>query len=102
MARNIFDIGDAPKFTATFYLAGTTTPADPDTVTFVWRTSAGVETSYVYGTAAEVTKSSTGVYVFAAPTVTAQGKHVCRAKGTGLTAAGERAVAVRRSSFATP
>lgn len=103
MATNTFDIGDAPKFTASFYLAGGTTAADPDTVTFLWRTAAGVETDYVYGADAEVTKTATGVYAFAAPTITTQGKHVCRVKSTGgLTAAAELAVAVRRSSFTTP
>ena len=100
--NNTFDIGDAPKFTASFYLAGGTTAADPDTVTFLWRTAAGVETDYVYGTDSEVAKTATGVFTFAAPTVATQGKHVCRVKGTGLTAAAELAVAVRRSSFATP
>ncbi len=38
------------------------TDVDPTTVTFKTRSPCGVETSYVYGTDAEITKSSVGDY----------------------------------------
>lgn len=41
--------------------------ADPATLTVKLRAPDGTQTSYVYGTAAEVTRSSAGVYVFASP-----------------------------------
>jgi hypothetical protein len=94
-------IGQQSTATASFYDdAGTLT--DPSTVTFLWRTAAGVETDYVYGTDAEVTKTSTGVYAFVAPTYAASGKHVVRVKSTGLVAASELAIGVQRSSFTAP
>ena len=102
MATRTFDIGDRPRFTATFKLAADDTVTDPSTVTFMWRTSAGVETSYVYGTDGEVSKSSTGVFVFTPPTIALTGPHTCRVKSTTVTTAGELAVGVRRTAFATP
>jgi len=102
MATNTFDIGDRPTYTATFKLTVGDAVTDPSTVTFIWRTSAGVESSYVYGAAAEVAKSSTGVFTFTPAAVAAHGKHVCRVKSTSPTAAAELAVAVRASSFTTP
>ena len=102
MASNTFDIGDRPKYTATFSQASDDTVVDPSTVTFLWRTAVGVETSYVYGTDTEVAKTSTGVYTFSPPVIAAQGKHVCRVKSTTPNTAAELAVAVRRSQFTTP
>jgi hypothetical protein len=102
MANTTYDIGDKPVFTAKFYDTSDVL-TDPSAVSFIWRVPAGTETTYVYGTASEVTKSATGIYVFAAPTITVQGRHVARAKGTsGLVAAGEYAVAVRPSLLTTP
>lgn len=99
MATTTFDVGDKPTFTASFYNTADTL-TDPTTVVFTWRTSAGVETSYTYGTDSEVTKSSTGIYVFAAPTIAAAGPHYCRAKGTaGLVTAGVLGVGVRANKF---
>jgi hypothetical protein len=101
MPNTTRQIGQQSTATASFYNdSGTLT--DPSTVTFLWRTAAGVETSYVYGTATEVTKLSTGVYQFVAPAYAAQGKHVVRVKSTGLIAANELAIGVQRSSFTTP
>jgi hypothetical protein len=96
-----FDVGDKPVFTATFKNTAEAL-TDPSTVIFIWRTPAGVETSYTYGVDSQVTKTSTGVYAFAAPTVAASGRHWCRAKGTaGLIAAAEYPIQARISAFTT-
>jgi hypothetical protein len=101
MANTTFDIGDKPVFTAKFYDTADTL-TDPSAVVFRWRTPAGVETAYTYGTDSEVAKTATGIYTFTPPTIAAQGKHTVRAKGTaGLIAAAELAVAARASSFTT-
>ena len=97
-----FDVGDQPTFTATFKLTADDTLADPSTVTFMWRTPAGTETSYAYGSAGEVAKTSTGVFTFTPPVIAARGPHVCRVKSTGLVAADELVVTARRSEFTTP
>lgn len=101
MANTTRQIGQQSVATATFRNdAGTL--ADPSTVTFLFRTSAGVETDYVYGTDSEVTKTSTGVYEFTAPTYASTGPHYIRVKSTGLVAADELAIGVRLSKFTTP
>lgn len=41
--------------------------ADPDTLTVILRAPDGSQASYVYGTDAEVTRESVGVYVFRSP-----------------------------------
>ena len=76
---------------------------DPTTVTFMWRTPAGTETSYVYGVASEVARDAVGVYRFTAPIIAARGPHACRVKSTGAAvAAAEIVVTARRSEFTTP
>ena len=103
MATNTtYQIGQQITWTGEFKNnAGTL--ADPDDVTFVWRTPAGVETSYTYGDDAQVTKTATGVYEFESPTVTVAGQHVCRVKSVdGFATATETAVSVRASKFTTP
>ena len=97
-----FDIGDQPVYSVTFTsAAGAVT--DPSTVVWLYRNAAGVETSYTYGVASEVTRVSTGVYEFTVPTITAAGQHAVRAKGTaGLITAVEQAFKVRPSAFTSP
>lgn len=102
MATQTFDIGDQPRYTATFSRVSDDTAIDPSTVTFMWRDSAGTETSYVYGTATEVAKTSTGIYTFTPPTIAMVGPHTARVKSTTPNTAGELVCAVRRSKFATP
>ena len=94
-------IGQQSVATATF-TDDVGSPVDPSTVTFLWRTSAGVETDYVYGTDTEVTKVSTGVYEFVAPVYGVTGPHQVRVKSTGPATATELAIGVQRSRFATP
>lgn len=54
-------VGDLARISAEFRnLAGTLT--DPTTVSFKYRTPAGVETTFVYGTDPEVARASTGSY----------------------------------------
>ncbi len=101
MANTSRQIGQQSVVTATFRNdAGTLT--DPSTVTFLWRTSAGVESSYVYGTATEVAKTSTGIYTFTAPTYAVVGPHQVRVKSTGPATADELAIGVQRTRFTTP
>ena len=97
-----FDVGDKPVFTATFKDPADTL-TDPTTVVFLWRTPAGTETDYIYLTDSEVTRSSVGVFVFNAPTITVAGSHYCRAKATaGLIAAAELGIGVSASKFTNP
>ena len=97
-----FDIGDQPIYSVTFTnTAGVV--ADPSTVVWLYRTPAGVETSYTYGASVSVTRVSTGVYEFTVPTITAAGSHAVRAKGTaGLVTAVEQEFRVRPSNFTSP
>lgn len=54
-------VNDQIRWTVTFATeAGAAT--DPQTVTYKATSPAGTTTSYVYGTASEVTKTSTGIY----------------------------------------
>ena len=58
-----YDIGDLVTLTGTFTDAPTNgTVHDPTTVSVTIREPDGTATTYVYGTDAEVTKASTGVY----------------------------------------
>jgi hypothetical protein len=81
--------------------AGTLT--NPTAVTYRLLAPGGTETAYVYGTAAEVTRTATGLYVLTVQLNTA-GEWWCRAEGTGAVAAVDelvRCVVVTESHFAT-
>jgi hypothetical protein len=86
--EQVYEVGDAPVITATITnLAGTA--ADPTTVTFNLRAFSETEsTSYVYGTDAEVTKTGTGVYVFAVPQLTSSGRRFVHLLGEGAVEVG--------------
>lgn len=58
---NIYDIGDQVRCTGSFTDVNGSA-FDPDVIRFKCQTPAGVATTYVYNTDAEVIKSSTGVY----------------------------------------
>lgn len=75
------NVGQEWTATATFTDANSTV-ADPTTVTFWVKDPAGTVTSYVYGTDAEATKSSTGVYVLTIELATA-GKYRAGVTGDG-------------------
>lgn len=80
-------INDQIRWTVTFAAeAGTAT--DPTTVTFKATNPAGTTTSYVYGTASEVTKTGTGVFKFLLTLATA-GPWQFAAIGTGAVAKSE-------------
>lgn len=53
-------VGASRRFSCTFKVSGTLT--NPTTTTAVVKDPAGTETSYVYGTDAEVVRSTTGTY----------------------------------------
>lgn len=103
-----FQIGQQLTFTAEFRAApiapatvGTLT--DPAEIVFRWRTPAGIETSYTYGTDSEVQRASTGIYTFTAPTIARRGNHFCRAVSTaGLIAATETLASAIATHFAQP
>lgn len=56
-----YQVGDLARLTATFRDVDEAL-VDPTTVTFTWRTPAGVEASYVYETDDDLVSDSTGVY----------------------------------------
>lgn len=72
--------------------------ADPTTITMRWRVAGGVETSWVYGTNAEVVKDSTGVYHADIP-ITTVGLHYYQWEGTGAVATVEGETFMVTSNF---
>ena len=76
--------------------AGTLT--DPTTVSLRWRVAGGLETTWVYGTDAEVVKDSVGVYHADIPVIAA-GLHYFRWKGTGAVTAAEEGTFTVATSF---
>lgn len=88
MTTTTIYLNDETSWSVTFAPAATGTPTDPTTVTFKATSPAGTTTSYVYGTAAEVTKTSTGVFkLLLAPG--AAGPWQYAAIGTGAVAKSE-------------
>jgi hypothetical protein len=84
-----YEIGDAPVVTIlTKNISGTLT--DPTTLTVHLQRSGAASTSYVYGTAPEVTRSTTGTFAFAVPTIAGAGYHQIRVVATGAVAAAEQ------------
>lgn len=77
-----FVIGQEITSTVTFRNRSTGALVDPTTVTWIIRTPAGIETSYVYGVASQVTKTTTGTYVGTIQ-VLGEGIHTSRWNGTG-------------------
>jgi hypothetical protein len=74
---------------------------NPTTVTFTVQAPSGVETSYVYGTDSEVTRSSTGIYRMTLQLNTS-GEWYCRVVGTGTVEACDETlqpINVRTSRF---
>jgi len=91
-----YDIGDGRRFTAT-YTDIDGAAADPTTVTVRIREPDGTVTAYVYGTDAEVVKSTTGVY-YVDWTFNQTGRHQVRWEGAGdVTTAQQTEVYVRRT-----
>ena len=72
---------------------------DPTTVSLRWRVAGGVETTWVFGTDAQVVKDSVGVYHADIP-VTLPGLHYFRWAGTGTVTAAEESTFNVTTSFA--
>lgn len=75
---------------------------DPTTITLKIQTPAGVETSHVYGTDPDVSRSGAGVYAYPL-TFTESGIYTIRWVGTGaVVKADEETIPVRPSRFENP
>jgi len=97
---DVYDIGDMPRFSAAFAVAGVAT--NPGAVKFKWRTPAGVETTYVYATDPEVVRASTGNY-YVDLLLDEPGTWTIRWVSAGTcTSADEVRVRVETSAFTTP
>lgn len=95
---NTYDIGDVVRCSVAFTNAAGTA-IDPSVVRAKIETPLGVETTYVYGTDAEVVKDSTGNYhIDVEPDAPGIWKY--RFEGaTSNKGAGETTFSVRRSAF---
>lgn len=97
-----FAIGQQISSTVEFRNVTSGSLVDPTTITWKVRTPAGIETSYVYGVASEVTKTGTGIYV---GTIRVQefGLYASRWNGTGaVVASDEEHFRGARSSLDAP
>lgn len=83
--NQIYYPGDRVYIPATFTDADTDSPADPDTVTFTLKNPNGSLSTFVFGTASEVTKVSTGTYLCGA-IVNQAGVYFVKVSGTGAIA----------------
>lgn len=84
---NSYEVGTRVRCSMTFYSNpdDITTVADPDTVTFRFKSPLGVVTQYVYPTDIQLVKDSTGVYhVNVTPDVDTEWEYSF--KGTGVIA----------------
>lgn len=95
-------VGQKPTFTVRFFnTSGALT--DPTGVKFITRNPSGTETVYTLGSSSEVTKTSTGIYAFACPQLTAEGSWLLRVNASGaLVTSGEASFTVLDSPFTTP
>lgn len=104
-AVGTYFIGQKPLFTARFFAASTGVLTDPTTVKFISRNPAGTETVYTYGSSSEVTKTSTGVFTFALPQLSAAhaGSWLLRVNATGtVVTSGEVTFECLDSEYTTP
>jgi hypothetical protein len=79
-------VGNIRRISAVFTVGATET--NPTVTTVRVRTPAGVETSYVYGTDAEVIRTATGRFYFDL-TGTETGEYLVRFTGTGTVVAAD-------------
>lgn len=97
--RAPYEVGDRVLFTASFF-DRSDVATSVDDLTFTWRTPDGAESVYSYGTDAQITQDTAGVYLFAAPVFARHGRHQVRVASTGnLVAAAELNIGVRVSPF---
>ena len=98
--KSLYDIGDAPRFSATFEVDGVAT--NPTATLFKFKTPAGTETTYTHGVDVELVRDSTGQFHVDFALDTAGVWHV-RWVGTGSAAGAEEySVKVGRSAFDSP
>lgn len=83
---------DQPRFTCTFTGVGNSTATDPQGVRFDAVPPSGTATTYVYGTDAELVKSSAGVY-YVDLTLDTTGQWVVWFQATGSNAISDKHVA---------
>jgi hypothetical protein len=96
MAGN-YDIGDAIRCSVEFKANSVLT--DPSVVTFKLKNPAGTETTYVYGTDAQLVRDSTGAYHVDVD-ISSAGIYYYRFVGSGtLKAASESKFSIKPSEF---
>ena len=94
-----YDIGDSIRCSVEFKARSTGTLTDPSVVTFKFKNPAGTETTYVYGTDAELVKDSTGMYHVDLD-ISSPGIYFYRFVGSGtVKAASESKFTVKASQF---
>lgn len=101
MPLDQYDVGDKRRLTVTFYNLSSA-KTDPTGITFKMHEPDKTVTSYIYGTDAELLKSSgsTAGEYYVDWTVGQEGRHTFRFEGTGaLVAAAESTFLARRSVF---
>ncbi len=81
----VYQLGTAVTITETFSLLGV--PTSPTTVTYTVQDPNGVDTTYVYGVAPEVSNPSPGVFVLQLPALTVPGKWLYNVIGDGAVVA---------------
>jgi hypothetical protein len=92
-----YDVGDKPEVQVTFRDTADVL-TNPGALSGLIRYPDGTEAAL-----SAPTNNSTGIYTWAIPTLTQQGVHVVRAKGTsGLVAATEVSFKVRATAFTAP
>lgn len=96
-------VGQQSIFTATFR-SDKGVAINPGTVTFRWRhegQAVGDATAFVFGTDPEVTRPSTGVYEFKAPTYDASRRYLVQVQSEEPATANEDVVDVMASDWVT-
>ncbi len=97
MSKNVYDVGDLVRCTATFATSGTN--VDPSAVTFKKKTPSGTTTTLTYGTDAALVKSAVGIYyVDVSATEAGDWSYRFASTGTGQ-GAGESQFRVRPTLF---
>ena len=85
MSKNVYDVGDLVRCTATFATSGTN--VDPSAVTFKKKTPSGTTTTLTYATDAALVKSAVGIYyVDVSATEAGDWSYRFAATGTGQSA----------------
>jgi len=90
-------LGTRVQVEGIFTPAGSAVATDPTAVSMVTRSPSGSLTTYIYGTNAEITRSSAGVYLFTfTPSSAGDWWLGWKASGPSVYVVGEGAIRVRR------